>query len=156
MFTRAYQPLKVLSESQIEFIHRYSMRILQEIGIVFRDPRAVEILVRAGAKQDPVNQRIYISEELLRSSLEQAPREFTFHGRNPKKSVVVGGDRTVSAPGYGSPFVLDLDGNRRTANYEDFQNFSKLAGWADGIDCTGGTLVEPQDLPVENRHLDMV
>ena len=117
MFRRAYQPLKVLSESQVEFIHRYSMRILQEIGIVFRDPRAVEILLRAGAKQDPVNQRIYISEELLRSSLEKAPHEFTFHGRNPEKSVVVGGDRTVTAPGYGSPFVLDLEGNRAEEHY---------------------------------------
>ena len=156
MFSRAYEPLKVLSDPQVEFIHRYSMRILQEIGLVFRDPRAVEILLRAGATQNSVNQRIHISEELLRSSLERAPSEFIFHGRNPEKSVVVGGDRTVTAPGYGSPFVLDLEGNRRTADYEDFQNFSKLAGWADGIDCTGGTLVEPQDLPVENRHLDMV
>ena len=102
-----------------------------------------------------------IKESIFRKNFcvrawRRLPSEFTFHGRNPEKSVVVGGDRTVTAPGYGSPFVLDLEGNRRTADYEDFQNFSKLAGWADGIDCTGGTLVEPQDLPVENRHLDMV
>lgn len=156
MFSRVFGPFNVLTESQVEFIHRYSIRILVEIGLIFRDPRAVEILLRAGARQDPINQRIYISEELVRSSLERAPGEFIFHGRNPEKSVVVGGGQTVTAPGYGSPFVLDLEGNRRTANYEDFENFSKLAGWADGIDCTGGTLVEPQDLPVENRHLDMV
>src|SRR5213594_2243480 len=156
MFSSVYAPLKVLGDSQVEFIHRYSVRILEEIGLIFRDPRAVEILLRAGARQDPSNQRIYISEELVRSSVAKSPREFIFHGRNPKKSVVVGGNRAVTAPGYGAPFVLDLEGNRRTANYEDFQNFSKLAGWADAIDCTGGTLVEPQDLPVENRHLDMV
>ena len=156
MFTSAFAPYKVLSEPQVETIDRYSLRILAEIGLVFRDPRAVEILVRAGARQDPATGRIHIPEALVRSAVEKAPHEFRFHGRNPARTVTVGGSNVVCAPGYGSPFVLDLDGNRRTANYEDFENFAKLAGWADTIDCTGGTLVEPQDLPVENRHLDMV
>jgi trimethylamine---corrinoid protein Co-methyltransferase len=73
MFSRVFGPFNVLTESQVEFIHRYSIRILEEIGLIFRDPRAVEILLRAGARQDPINQRIYISEELVRSSLERAP-----------------------------------------------------------------------------------
>jgi len=156
MFTSRFPPLRVLGDAQVEFIHRYSLRILAEIGLVFRDPRAVEILLAAGARQDSTTGRIHIPETLVRSSLERAPRQFEFHGRNPAKTVVVGGDGVVCAPGYGSPFVLDLAGSRRTANYQDFENFAKLAGWADVIDCTGGTLVEPQDLPVENRHLDMV
>src|SRR5438093_6562959 len=156
MFTSRFTPLQVLADAQVEFIHRYSLRILDEIGLIFRDARAVDILLRAGARRDPANGRIHIPEALVLSSLEKAPRQFEFHGRNPAKTVTVGGSNVVCAPGYGSPFVLDLDGNRRTANYEDFENFAKLAGWADTIDCTGGTLVEPQDLPVENRHLDMV
>lgn len=156
MYRSSYSPLRILNDEQVTFIDRYSIRILEEIGLVFRDSRAVDILLRAGARQDPSTQRIYIPEALVRSSLQMAPKEFVFHGRNAAKTVIVGGNHVVTAPGYGSPFVLDLEGNRRTANYQDFENFAKLAGWADEIDCTGGTLVEPQDLPVENRHLDMM
>jgi alkylation response protein AidB-like acyl-CoA dehydrogenase len=41
-----------------------------------------------------------------------APATYTHHARNPARSVQVGGDATVFAPAYGSPFVHDLDDGR--------------------------------------------
>lgn len=156
MITNSYQKLRVLSSAQADLIHEYSLRILNEIGVVFREPRAIDALDRAGANVDRISNRVRIPPRLIKDALEKCPERFTLHGRDPDRSVVVGGDNQVLAPGYGAPFVLDLEGNRRVAEYRDFQAFAKLAGGIEGIDCTGGVLVEPQDLPVENRHLDML
>ena len=68
----------------------------------------------------------------------------------------IGGPNTVFAPVYGPPFVRDLEGGRRYATIEDFQNFVKLAYMSPSIHHSGGTVCEPVDIPVNKRHLDMV
>jgi trimethylamine--corrinoid protein Co-methyltransferase len=85
-----------------------------------------------------------------------APREFVQHARNPARSVVIGGGRTVFAPAYGSPFIRSLDEGRRYARIEDFRNFVKLTYSATSLHHSGGTICEPVDLPVNKRHFDMV
>jgi trimethylamine---corrinoid protein Co-methyltransferase len=156
MIINNYTKLRVLPPQQVDLIHRYSLLILNEIGVVFRDERALDALDRAGALVDRKSGRVRIPGKLVQESLTKCQKQFTLHGRNPKKTVVIGGDHQVFAPGYGSPFVIDLEGKRRSAELRDFQDFARMAGWAEEIDCTGGVLVEPQDLPVENRHLDML
>ncbi len=78
------------------------------------------------------------------------------HARNPERNVIIGGDRTVLVPAYGSPFVRDLDNGRRYATIEDFQNFVKLAYMSPGLHHSGGTVCEPVDVPVNKRHFDMI
>ena len=51
----------------------------------------------------------------------------TQYARNEANNVRIGGDSTVFAPNYGSPFVRDLDSGRRYGTIEDFRNFVKLA-----------------------------
>ena len=81
---------------------------------------------------------------------------YTQHARNPANNVQIGGDATVFAPNYGSPFVHDLDRGRRYATLEDFENFVKLAYLSPNLHHSGGTVCEPVDVPVSKRHLDMV
>ena len=68
----------------------------------------------------------------------------------------IGGDATVFAPNYGSPFVHDLDAGRRYATLADFENFVKLTYLSPNLHHSGGTVCEPVDIPVNKRHLDMV
>ena len=68
----------------------------------------------------------------------------------------IGGDATVFAPNYGSPFAHDLDNGRRYATITDFENFVKLAYMSPYLHHSGGTVCEPVDVPVHKRHLDMV
>jgi len=70
--------------------------------------------------------------------------------------VPIGGNHLVTVPAYGPPFVRDLEGGRRYATIEDFQNFVKLAYLSPHIHHSGGTVCEPVDLPVNKRHFDMV
>jgi trimethylamine--corrinoid protein Co-methyltransferase len=85
-----------------------------------------------------------------------APSTYIQHARNPGNSVVIGGNHTVFAPNYGSPFVHDLDNGRRYATIADFQNFVKLTYMSPHLHHSGGTVCEPVDIPVSKRHLDMV
>jgi trimethylamine--corrinoid protein Co-methyltransferase len=87
---------------------------------------------------------------------KHAPREFIQHARNPARNVRIGGNSTVFAPAYGSPFILNADEGRRYARIDDFRNFVKLAYMANSLHHSGGTICEPVDLPVNKRHLDMV
>jgi len=93
---------------------------------------------------------------MIREILKTAPARFTQHARNPANSVDIGGNATVFAPSYGSPFILDMEGDRRYGTIEDFENLVKLAQSSPWLHHSGGTICEPTDLPVNKRHLDML
>jgi len=146
----------VLDEEALELIEHNAETVLEEIGVEFRDfPRALELWKDAGADVD--GERVRFPRGLCRSIVQaSAPREYTQHARNPERTTIIGGDRTVFVPAYGSPFVRDLDHGRRYATIEDFRNFVKLAYMSPGLHHSGGTICEPVDIPVNKRHFDMV
>ena len=147
-----YEPL---SEEAAALIEANAETVLQEIGIEFRDDQeALAIWKAAGADVD--GERVRFPKGLCRSLCQTIPSSFTQHARNPERSVEIGGKNTVFAPVYGPPFVRDLEGGRRYATIEDFQNFVKLAYMAPAMHHSGGTVCEPVDVPVNKRHLDMV
>lgn len=147
---------EVLDTEALELIEDNAETVLQEIGVEFREfPLALELWQAAGA--DIEGERVRFPRGLCRALVTaNAPREFTQHARNPRRSTIVGGDRTVLAPAYGPPFVHDLDRGRRYATLEDFHNFVKLTYMSPGLHHSGGTVCEPVDVPVNKRHLDMV
>jgi len=153
--TRKIPLYEVLDEAGLALIEANADRVLEEVGIEFReDEEALALWKEAGA--DVKGERVHFPKGLCRALLKTAPPVFTQHARNPARSVQIGGDATVFAPVYGPPFVRDLEGERRYATIEDFRNFVKLAYLAPSIHHSGGTVCEPVDIPVNKRHLDMV
>jgi trimethylamine--corrinoid protein Co-methyltransferase len=153
--TRRIPTYEPLDEDGLALIEHNAETILQEIGIEFRgDPEALAIWKDAGADVD--GERVRFPRGLCRKLVATAPAEFTQHARNPERNVQIGGDNMVFAPVYGPPFVRDLEGGRRYATLEDFQNFVKLAYMTPAMHHSGGTVCEPVDVPVNKRHLDMV
>jgi trimethylamine--corrinoid protein Co-methyltransferase len=145
---------EILDEEGLETIHRASMQILSEIGIDFYDEEALAILKEHGA--DVQGETARFDEALILEYAARAPSTFTQLARNPERSVVVGGNHVIFAPVYGPPFVMDMERGRRSATLKDFQNFIRLAYLSPYLHHSGGTVVEPTDLPVATRHLDMV
>ena len=154
--TRTMAPFEVVSEEGLALIEHNADTILEQVGIDFRgDPDALRLLHDAGCDID--GERVRFPRGLARSIIQKsAPRQFTQYARNPARSVQIGGDATVFAPNYGSPFVHDLDNGRRYGTIEDFRNFVKLTYLSPHLHHSGGTVCEPVDLPVNKRHLDMV
>ncbi|MEI8702963.1 trimethylamine methyltransferase family protein [Mesorhizobium sp. ISC15] len=145
--------MDLLSPDELLRLHNYSMQILEEIGIEFRDDEAIELWRAAGA--GVIDQRVRIDRNHLLELVAKAPEYITVHARNPAKTVTLGGRKTIFTPAYGSPNVLDLEGKRRNSTIADFVNFAKLAYHAPAMHMTGGVLCEPMDIAVPKRHLHM-
>ncbi len=153
------KPFEVLDGDAVEKIHKASMRLLKDVGILIVDyPAASETFRQNGARIEHKGsaQLVKMDEDTVMNWISQAPATFTQLARNPAKSVPIGGKHIVFSTVYGPPFVIDLDRGRREGTIEDFQNFSKLAYMCEHIHHNGGTLCEPNDVDVKERHLDML
>ena len=144
-----------LNEEGLVKLEEQAEWLIQEVGIEFReDPKALEIWKQAGA--DIKGTRVRLDKGLARSLCKTAPTEFTQVSRNPEKSVNIGGNSQVFAPVYGPPFIRDMEQGRRYGTMEDFENLVKIVSQLPSLHHSGLVVVEPCDLPVSIRHLDMV
>ena len=154
--TRTMKPFEIVSEEGLALLEWNADSILEQVGVEIRDyPSALKVFGDAGA--DVQGTRVRFPRGLCRHIvMATAPATYIQHGRNPERNVQIGGNATVFAPNYGSPFAFDLDKGRRYATIADFQNFVKLAYMSPNLHHSGGTVCEPVDVPVSKRHLDMV
>ena len=153
---RKIRPYELVSEEGLELLEHNADTILEEVGVEIRDyPSAIDRFVAAGAIADGTRVRFPrgMCREIVTATV---PAAYTQHARNPENSVLIGGDATVFAPNYGSPFVFDRVNGRRYATLHDFENFVKLAYLSPNLHHSGGTVCEPVDVPVSKRHLDMI
>jgi len=145
---------ELAGEEAIELIHRQSMRVLAEVGIDFYDAEARAILKENGV--DVRGDTAFFEPGLIDEFIAKAPSQFSQLARNPDRNVTIGGKNLCFVPVYGPPFVYDIEFGRREARLEDFINFVKLAYQSPYLHHSGGTIVEPTDVPVDTRHLDML
>lgn len=154
VWTNNLRPYDLLADEQVESIHEHAMTILETIGVDVLFPEAVSLLAGAGQQVD--GDRVRLDRHFVMEQVATAPHEFRLLARNPEHTVTIGGNHMVNAPVYGTPFVSDLERGRRGATLDDFRNFVKLAQSAPQMHCAGGVVVEPEDAPLDSRHLDMV
>ena len=150
-----FRPVEILSADQVEAIHGASLRILAEIGVEVLGDRALDAFAGAGAMVDRLARTVRIDPGHLEALIATAPSVFELHARNPDRNVVFGGANLVFGAVGGPAFVSDLDRGRRAGNFADFVAYVRLIGALDVIHQEGGGPLEPNDLPVETRHLDM-
>ena len=148
-----YPPLDLLSADEVEAIHRQSLRILKEIGVVFHSPAARDRFRAAGARIAD-DGRVCISAEMVEAALASVGRSVVLTPRNPERAVTIGGNRLAFATVLGPPNCTDLEGGRRPGSLADFGDFVRLAQYFNVIHLLAGSPVEPMDVPVPVRHLE--
>jgi len=144
---------EILDEAALAELERGWRRIVSELGIEFLHPEALEVF--AGAGQQVEGELVRFDPDWILEQVAKAPPEFDLQARNPERTVHIGGNHMVFSAVYGCPFVREGD-ERRDATYDDFQNLVKLAQSFPQLDSPGGTICEPNDRPLDSRHLDMV
>ena len=143
----------ILSEDSMATLDRGWRRIVSEIGIEFLKPEALELFRAQGMKVEGDN--VFLDPDFILEQVAKAPREFDIQARNHANDVHIGGDHMVFSSVYGPPFVRRGD-VRREATLADYRNFAMLAQSFDAIDSVGGVVAEPNDAPLDSRHLDML
>lgn len=151
---RSFAPTKLVSDDQLEAIHRASLKVLAEVGMDFMLPEALDILRKAGAKIE--GERVRFDPAMIEEAISHAPAEFTVHGRSAARDMRVGGPNIVFGTVGSPPNAHDRDGGRRTGNRADFQKFIKMAHHFNAIDFMSGYPVEPIDVHPGIRHLEVL
>ena len=75
--------LKVLSPSQIREIHKATMTILEKVGVVFEEEKALELFRDAGAKV--TNDVVRLPPEMVENLLKRCPSKVTLYAKDPQK-----------------------------------------------------------------------
>jgi trimethylamine--corrinoid protein Co-methyltransferase len=153
VLTNTLPRYEILDEAALQELERGWRRIVSELGIEFLYDEALEYFKGAGQEVD--GQLVKFDPDWILEQVGKAPPQFTLQARNPERSVTIGGDNMVFSAVYGCPFVRE-GLQRRDATYDDFQNLVKLAQSFPQLDSPGGTICEPNDRPLDSRHLDMV
>ena len=144
---------EILSEEAVDTLDKGWRRIVSELGVEFLSEEALELFRKQG--QDVDGQNVKFDPDFIMEQVAKAPREFDIQARNPERSVHIGGEHMVFSAVYGCPFVREGI-ERRNASMNDFENLVKLSHSFPQLDSPGGTICEPEDRPLDSRHLDMV
>lgn len=149
------RPTEPLSEEGIQAIHEGAMRILEEIGVVFLNPEALEIFKQAGVKVD--GELVRMDRDFVMEMVGKAPREFSITPRNPDRTIPLGGNHILFGNVSSPPNYWDMELNRKVAgNREQCRNLLKLTQYFNCIHFAGGYPVEPVDIHASIRHLDVL
>ncbi len=149
------RPTEPLSPEGVAAIHDGAMRILEEIGVEFLNPEALEILRRAGCTI--VGENVRMGREMVMEYVGQAPSEFTLTPRNPDRRITVGGRNLLFGNVSSPPNYWDLErGTKVPGTREMCRNLLKLTQYFNCIHFAGGYPVEPVDLHASVRHLDVL
>ncbi|MGH3735723.1 MAG: trimethylamine methyltransferase family protein [Micromonosporaceae bacterium] len=152
MFRNQMPRYEILSADAMAVLDTGWRRILTEIGVEFMSDRALDLFRRAG--QTVEGNTVKLDPEFVLEQVAKAPREFDVQARNPANTVHIGGEAMAFGAVYGPPFVRQGD-VRRDATLDDFRSFTKLAQSFGELDSAGGVICEPNDAPLDSRHLDM-
>ncbi|MDP9137945.1 MAG: trimethylamine methyltransferase family protein, partial [Pseudomonadota bacterium] len=151
---RPFPPLELISDDQIETIHRSALTILEEIGMQVLNTEAIDIYRKAGAIVD--GDRVRIGRDLVAAALKTAPGRFTLHCRNPNRNIEMGGDWVAFWPVGGPPNCSDTDRGRRPGTLADNNNFIRLSQFFNCVSGAGGGSVDALDHHASVRHLHIM
>ncbi len=152
MFRNTMPRYEILSEEAMAKLDAGWRRLVTEIGVEFDNERALGLFREAGQRVE--EQKVFLDPDFVLDQVARAPREFDVQARNPEHNIHIGGDSMAFAAVYGPPFVREGD-LRRDATMDDFERFTKLAQSCAVLDSAGGVVCEPNDRPLDSRHLDM-
>ena len=139
-----------LSDEALAKIEAGAERLAAEVGVQFDHPRALELFREAGQTVD--GDVVRFDPGFLRAQAGLAPSEFSMRARNPERSLEIGGDRMIFCAANGPPFVR-IGGERRDGTLADLEQLLKLTQVSGVLDTPGRNVVEPNDVPLDSRHL---
>ena len=154
MFRNQMPRYEILSEDAMAVLDKGWRRLVSEIGVEFMSDRALD-LFRDGRPEGRGQQRLLRPGLPARAGGQGAARVRRPGPQPGEHRCTSAATRWPSAGVYGPPFVRDGD-VRRDATMDDFRNFTRLAQSFDAMDSAGGVICEPNDAPLDSRHLDMV
>ncbi len=138
----------------LDQIHSNSLELLKETGVRFPNQEALDIFKQHGFQTD--GEMVFFQQNDIEKALKTIPKKFELHARNQANSFLIGDNNYRMAPGYGPPFIIEKSGEMRPAVLSDTQKFCKLVQTSKALDFNSSIVAQPNDVPAETAHLDML
>ena len=101
--------LKILSETELEWINETALKILEDVGVRFHHKEALDCLNGAGARIEGED-LVKIPRNLVEDALNRAPSHFTLYNRDITENLVWGNPYIHFGAGGSAIRFLDSDG----------------------------------------------
>ncbi len=150
-----FPPVEMFAAQDVARIVDAAYRILERGGVEILSPVARTIYRDAGCEVDEAAGLVKLPRAVVQAACASAPERFVLYARNPERDLHVGGNVVNFGPVNGAPNVTDLERGRRYGDIAAFQDILKITHALGVLHWQGGVVVEPVDLPVATRHLDM-
>lgn len=125
-----YRPL---SDRDLRQIYGTALRLLDSLGMGEVPDRLRDVLVQAGGEVLE-NGRVRLPPGLVEDAIAGAARQFVLHGRDPERSIEVGGDRVYFGTGGAAVQTLDMQtGLYRPSTLRDLHDFTRLQDRLDNV-----------------------
>jgi len=105
---RNFKPLEILTEEQVEAIHRATLDILWETGVIMQHKKALKLLEKNGCRVDYNEMSVRFEPGLVEECLRKTPSSFHVKARHPKHDLVIGGNVTY-CQAFSANQAVDLD-----------------------------------------------
>jgi len=107
-FSRNLRPLEILSNEQVEAIHRGTLDVLEHTGVTVEHKRALELFADHGCTVNFQEKRVRIPGYVVEECLRKCPSSFTLKARDPENDLRIGGSTLYFAESVGSR-IVDLN-----------------------------------------------
>ncbi|WP_040651963.1 trimethylamine methyltransferase family protein [Roseovarius sp. 217] len=117
---------KPLTDEDIRRIYSTALDLLERLGMGEVPQRLQADLIAAGAVDNGAG-RVLFPPALVERAVDQSACTFVLHGRDPARSIEVGGNRVYFGTGGAAVQTLDLDsGLYRPSTLADLHDFTRL------------------------------
>jgi len=131
----AIPKVTILADTELEAIHKASLKVLEDTGVIVESREALDFLKKAGALVDYDDWRAKLPRDLVAEAIKRAPKTFTYCARNPKNDLVLDKKRPYFCAIGGDPFLFDWEtGRRRYSTTEDMARSAVIADYLDHAD----------------------
>ena len=142
---------RVLSDSQRDELHYAVLEVLEDVGVVVKSARVIEMLKKAGAYIE--GEKVKMPRSLVEKALRTAPSGFALYDRNGERKLLFEGSNCYFGPGPSTTYTIDpYSGERRHPKKADTANAVRVMDALENIDfiMDFGTV---QDVPARAADL---
>ena len=81
-------PVTPIDEDDIQAIHNASMKVLEDVGVLFLNDAALRVFDKNGCKVDWDSKRVRMDRAFVTEQVAKAPSHITVTPRNPDRALI--------------------------------------------------------------------
>jgi len=136
-FTRKFEPVKILSSTQVEYIHSATLEVLEKTGVKLESDKVLKLLKESGCKVDFETRIVKFPPHLVEESIRRTPSSFSVKARIPEDDLHISTSTLYFMPAAGAKLHDERTGELSVATLEQNNNGVRLCDALETVDFQG-------------------